>query len=1069
LIATAQGFLWGMTADDLTRRTGIAGGLCVFPQTTPEDTKLTLELAQRPSFIVHAQAADAGTVTRLRAAAENAGVLGRSLYVEQWLTSSLPYANRSVDLLVADSIRDSDLTPEFRSICLHALIPGRGMALIGRSKEAGTGLTKRALLAWVNELPQTTVIDDSSGVWVLLRIPRPVEMDEWSHRYHGAENARISTDATFKSPFLTQWWGMPRQEGFWGTTVVAANGRLFTLRGTRNSSDFSPLTLTARSLCNGIVLWQRSVHGESGKKHAGYVTGRSCLVAESDTLYLVDRDGVVCLDAETGAERDRIIGPKSGGQVKWMACAGGLLAILVGEADRLEPPSLLQYSENPVGRTLAVYDLATKKELWHDTVAGDIDERMLAVRDSSLYILVQGTGVFCRELRTGKTIWTNPDTTILSLFRTMSFKDNKRIQYSFEPQPVLSALDDVLLLQWKAATNTVVLSRTDGRLLWKGPADPGSIGCMNAMPINGYLLGKSGAFNLKDGSKLAAPPKFICTECGPGTATPDYLITCFGMMEDLKTGKIVYPTDGKSICEIGSIIAEGLMVNVPSECACALEIKGYRALATAPAGFEPQAVRSSAQERLTILDAREPEAVAITEADWPTYRHDAQRSAASTAIVANQPKVLWKWTPNGAVSYSNACAGSTGPRLSADFLSTAPVTVADRVWFGSPDGMVRCLNAADGKERWKFATGGMLFAPPTIWNGRAFIGSGDGCVYCLDAATGRELWRFQAAPIDRRVFWFGHYISTWPVITGVVVQDGVAYAVAGFQKENGIHAYALDAKSGQVRWEKHNAGADGSGYGDIGYSCDGTAAASSNRLWIPSMTCFPGAFDLRTGDWKHLIFPRYGAVASEIGVFDGGKWIFEGGRRLSETQDTLKKPIKASGVNANCSDAPFAQVEINDVRDPKGIPWGPYGTALPAWDADFIVMPPRTNATKSLAGITGSLTGMPVDGLRRWLTTCSKLSPRPDPAAPKPPNWDESKTWATEPLTPVAFVLAKNQVVASYEKDNKHAVSGFNRADGAKAWTIDLPEQPAMNRLALDRVGRVLVSLCDGSVICIGL
>ena len=125
-------------------------------------------------------------------------------------------------------------------------------------------------------------------------------------------------------------------------------------------------------------------------------------------------------------------------------------------------------------------------------------------------------------------------------------------------------------------------------------------------------------------------------------------------------------------------------------------------------------------------------------------------------------------------------------------------------------------------------------------------------------------------------------------------------------------------------------------------------------------------------------------------------------------------------------------------------------------------MPPRTN-------ITGSITGMPAEKLKAWLTSCSKFPAKPGSTAPKPPEWDESKTWATEPLTLIAFALAKNQVVASYEKGNIYAVSGFNRADGVKVWTIDLPEQPDMNRLALDRAGRVLVSLCDGSIMCIGL
>ena len=37
--------------------------------------------------------------------------------------------------------------------------------------------------------------------------------------------------------------------------------------------------------------------------------------------------------------------------------------------------------------------------------------------------------------------------------------------------------------------------------------------------------------------------------------------------------------------------------------------------------------------------------------------------------------------------------------------------------------------------------------------------------------------------------------------------------------------------------------------------------------------------------------------------------------------------------------------------------------------------------------------------------------------------------------------------------------------DGNFTW---LPEQPAMNRLAVDRDGRVIIALCDGSVLCAG-
>jgi hypothetical protein len=79
-------------------------------------------------------------------------------------------------------------------------------------------------------------------------------------------------------------------------------------------------------------------------------------------------------------------------------------------------------------------------------------------------------------------------------------------------------------------------------------------------------------------------------------------------------------------------------------------------------------------------------------------------------------------------------------------------------------------------------------------------------------------------------------------------------------------------------------------------------------------------------------------------------------------------------------------------------------------------------------------------------------------------------------MNAIAFALARDQVVVTYGfvtriskgAISSYRISGLRRTDGSKVWTLDLPEQPLMDRLALDRDGRILVSLCDGSVICLG-
>jgi outer membrane protein assembly factor BamB len=1030
-----------MDAEELLQNTGLVGGLCSFPRLGPGDEQLALELAKRPTFVVHVLSPSASRVAEIRAAAEAAGLLGRSLYVEQGAAAVLPFADRLVDLLVITDLRDADLTPEARTAWLRVLAPRRGTALVGRATAAGNGLSQEVLKTWTKDLPLAKVLADASGAWALLRNELPAGSEPWTHRLHDADNTQVSGDSTLKPPFLTQWWGMPRQEGFWGTTVVASQGRMFSLRSSRHPS--SQVFLTARSLTSGVVLWQRLLQPAPESKripHGGYVPGRSSMIVVEDSLFLIDRDGVLRLNAETGAELARIAGPKPDGQVKWIACSGGLLATLSGEADAVIPISYQTIADNPTGRDLAVYDLKSNRLLWKDTLAGDVDERAILVRDDHVYCLADGVGVVCRELRTGKTVWTNADAELQAEFRTPASKVVREFLVS---QATLLAPSEVLLLKAKWAKNTAALARADGRLLWKKPTAGGSYRALTALAVNGQWVGGGPTLDLLTGTPSAGP-RFISSGCGPTTAVPGYLITCFGAVSDMQSGKMVRHEDIKSPCDVGSLVAEGMMITVPSECGCNYEVKGYRVL-TSAGSIQPHTAPDWKQ-RLTVFETAEPAALAVTAADWPTYRRDAQRSAASAATVGEQPKVLWQWTPKGAVSYKEALA-AVGPRLNADFLATAPVAAAGNVYFASHDGTLRCVRAADGQEVWKFATGSMLFAPPTISGGRVLAGGGDGRIYCLDATTGRCLWSLLAAPVDRRVFWFGHLVSTWPVVPGVVVQDGVAYAVAGYQKENGVHAYAIDPKTGNVLWEKDDAGSGGPAGPNAAYSNIGNSAVAGGRLWLCSSTSTPGSFELQRGEWKPTGAGQFGC---EIGALNG-KWMVQGGRRLSETQETLTRPLGASGFGATAVDRPSPRISLSDS-----------GTSLPVWDAELCVLPPK--------GHSGSLTAAPTAKVLEWLAERAAQASKPAPKAPKAPSsdWSEVRSWATEPITPISFALAKDQLVVAYESGRGHKISGFHRTDGAKAWTVDLPEQPAMNRLALDRDGRVLVALCDGSVLCLG-
>jgi outer membrane protein assembly factor BamB len=48
---------------------------------------------------------------------------------------------------------------------------------------------------------------------------------------------------------------------------------------------------------------------------------------------------------------------------------------------------------------------------------------------------------------------------------------------------------------------------------------------------------------------------------------------------------------------------------------------------------------------------------------------------------------------------------------------------------------------------WKFNTGDPIYSSPAVADGKVYIGSYDGKVYCLDARVGRLLWSYQTDDI----------------------------------------------------------------------------------------------------------------------------------------------------------------------------------------------------------------------------------------------------------------------------------------------------------------------------------
>jgi outer membrane protein assembly factor BamB len=168
---------------------------------------------------------------------------------------------------------------------------------------------------------------------------------------------------------------------------------------------------------------------------------------------------------------------------------------------------------------------------------------------------------------------------------------------------------------------------------------------------------------------------------------------------------------------------------------------------------------------------------------------------------------------------------------------SAPVVAGGRVFVSLPEAhQVAALDAETGGPVWRYTVGGRIDTPPTIHNGLCLIGSRDGWVYCLRASDGALAWRFRAAPIDRRIVAYGQLESAWPVVGGVLVEDGIAYFVVGRSTaiDGGMYLYAADPQTGKLVWKTRSF--EEFAVGDLLVS-DGRTVSLGGR----------SSFDLKTG------------------------------------------------------------------------------------------------------------------------------------------------------------------------------------------------------------------------------
>ena len=279
----------------------------------------------------------------------------------------------------------------------------------------------------------------------------------------------------------------------------------------------------------------------------------------------------------------------------------------------------------------------------------------------------------------------------------------------------------------------------------------------------------------------------------------------------------------------------------------------------------------------------------VSAGDWPQWRYGPGRGAAAPDNLPKQMKLLWRRQlpaplPAWPASQFKLQFDTTYEPVAAGKLLFVPSNVSDRVTAYETD---------TGREVWRFYAEAPVRFAPVVHGEKVIFGSDDGRVYCVGAADGKERWRFRAAPRELRVVGNGRVTSAWPVRGAPVLIDGKVYFSASIWPFMGVFHYGLDAETGEVLWSNSGEGArwtvhphGAPAFGSV--APQGYLAADAESLLIPGGRSMPGLFERKTGQLRYFDYEKYFGGGP---VSFGGKFYFCFGVGFS-----LKDSRKVNGI-----------------------------------------------------------------------------------------------------------------------------------------------------------------------------
>jgi outer membrane protein assembly factor BamB len=235
-------------------------------------------------------------------------------------------------------------------------------------------------------------------------------------------------------------------------------------------------------------------------------------------------------------------------------------------------------------------------------------------------------------------------------------------------------------------------------------------------------------------------------------------------------------------------------------------------------------IRGSSTEFTLTTEAQQPQppAAATTTAVWPMYGFGPDRTRAVGFRIRPPFRRVWRW-------------------YGGSLLEFPPAIGYGRLFVSTNAGRVYAVYVRTGKDRWIFRVRRCTAASPALDRRTVFVafmnrppcnargGKGlDGEVVALAARDGKVRWRTRIGPSE----------------SSPLVANGRVYV--GDWRGN---EYALDERTGRIRWTFHTRGAIKAG-----------AALAGHRLFVGSYDGHVYCLDARSGRliWRAAAQPRFG-------------------------------------------------------------------------------------------------------------------------------------------------------------------------------------------------------------------